>query len=79
MQVTPELAISAASTFHVTSVLAAVCFVTPSLSIVSEMVPHTAVAEHVYVTSSPGVANGLSTSQVGVEATKRQYRYIHIN
>jgi len=69
--VTTELATSSAMTVHVT-VLLAVVTVTPLFSIVSEtlMVPHTAVAEHVYVTFSLAAAIDLSTSHSGKEATE---------
>jgi len=69
--VTNELVTSLAMTVHVT-VLLAVVTVTPLFSIVSEtaMAPHTAVAEHVYVTFSLAAATDLSTSHSGLEATK---------
>jgi len=71
MQVTLELAMSPATTVHVTVLLSLI--VSPSFSIVSEilMVPQTSVTEHLYVTLSSAVAKVLSTTQFGDVATER--------
>ena len=68
------MAMSPATTVHVT-VLLAVIIVSPFFSIVSEIsiVPQTFITEHVYVTLSSAVAEVLSTTQFGDEATERHW------
>jgi len=74
MQVMFELAMSPATTVHVT-VLLSVIIVSPLFSIVNEMstVPQTFITEHVYVTLSSAAAEVLSTTQFGDEATERHW------
>jgi len=74
MQVMFELAMSPATTVHVT-VLLAVIIVSPLFSIVSEtsVVPQTCVTEHVYVTLSSAAPVVLSMTQFGDEATERHW------
>lgn len=69
IQVTVESAILLALVIHSAGLPDA--FLIPSTSIVSEMVPHTVSAVHVYVTVSFGAAESLSTVQFGVPATDK--------
>ena len=71
MQVMMELAMLLALTIHVTGSLSVAC-VLPSFSIVSEILPHTFLAEQLYITLSPACGEVSSTVQFGVVATVKQ-------